>query len=154
MRWLCLALFALHNDTLYLFPPFFLLFCRGSSRFTPYLMILFINYCSARYNSFVFSILLPCLHSNLRTRTLRTRIVSPPHIGLMLCPSIFLSLFRTKKQYSFPQLHSFMQTQDSALSKLLLKFSLDSAENQPLLNRLGVTCVKVAHKYPTNAHAC
>ena len=107
---------------------------------------------TARYHSFSFSVALTGSHSNLHTRTLSTRFVSPPHIGLMLCLSIFLSLFRTKA-ILFPQLHSFMQTQDSALSKLLLKFNLDSAENQPLLNRLGVTCVKVTHKYPTHAHA-
>ena len=97
-----MAFFTLHNDTLYLSPPFFLLFCTRAIETQFNLMILFINYCSARYNSVVFSVLLLCLHSNLHTRTLRPRFVSPPHIGLMLCLSIFLSLFRTKKRYSSP----------------------------------------------------
>ena len=46
-----------------------------------------------------------------------------------------------------------MHTQESAEAKLLLKFNLDSSEIPPLLDHLGVTCVKVTCKYPTCALA-
>ena len=56
-------------------------------------------------------------------------------------------------RYSYPELHAWMHTQESAEAKLLLKFNLDSSEIPPLLDHLGVTCVKVKCKYPTYALA-